>query len=300
MSERWWDLPGVDVCWAATKIGAEQILGHRESAPVTPASVMKVQVALAASLAMESGRIDGRHRVRLDQRTRTPGPVGLSLMDDPAELSLRDLQVLMMTISDNVATDAVIRAVGLPEINDLTRRLGLTNTRVTDDLQSMLDGMAVDVGFEDYAALVAHDPATAGPPNHAELTARIVHSAALDPARGSRTTAADMVRLLSRIWTDEVGSAAAAARVRRLMRNQLTRHRIASGFGPGVQIAAKSGGLMGIVRHEVGVVTEPDAGSYAIAIFTRREPGSPTEPKDIDAAIGRLAARLVEQAAALE
>ena len=60
-------------------------------------------------------------------------------------------------------------------------------------------------------------------------------------------------------------------------------------------MAAKSGGLMGIVRNEVGVVTDPSGRSFAVAIFTRRESDCPVEPAQIDAAIGVLARRLVER-----
>lgn len=80
------------------------------------------------------------------------------------------------------------------------------------------------------------------------------------------------------------------------MGQQLTRHRIASGFGPGISVAAKSGGLMGIVRNEAGVVTGPDGTGYAVAVFTRREPGIDTDPAAIDARIGRIARTLVDRA----
>jgi hypothetical protein len=63
------------------------------------------------------------------------------------------------------------------------------------------------------------------------------------------------VRLLQGIWTDTAAEAAACASVRRAMGQQLTRHRIASGFGPDVKVAAKSGGLMGLVRNEAGVMS---------------------------------------------
>jgi fatty-acyl-CoA synthase len=35
-------------------------------------------------------------------------------------------------------------------------------------------------------------------------------------------------------------------------------------------VAAKSGGLMGIIRNEAGVVTFPDGAAYAVAVFTRK------------------------------
>lgn len=63
------------------------------------------------------------------------------------------------------------------------------------------------------------------------------------------------------------------------MGNHLTRHRIASGFGPGMSVAAKSGGLMGIVRNEVGVITNPDGSAYVVAIFTRAYAGRCRRPR---------------------
>jgi beta-lactamase class A len=79
------------------------------------------------------------------------------------------------------------------------------------------------------------------------------------------------------------------------MAKQLTRHRIASGFAPPVQVAAKSGALLGVARNEAGVVTFPDGAAYAVAVFTRREATVTTDPALIDAGIGRIARLLVDQ-----
>jgi beta-lactamase class A len=77
-----------------------------------------------------------------------------------------------------------------------------------------------------------------------------------------------MAHLLRLIWTDEAGPPEACARVRELMGRQLSRHRLSSGFAPGVRVAAKSGGLMGVVRNEVGAVTFADGERYFVAVFT--------------------------------
>jgi beta-lactamase class A len=79
------------------------------------------------------------------------------------------------------------------------------------------------------------------------------------------------------------------------MAGQLTRHRIASGFGPDVTVAAKSGGLMGLVRNEAGVLTFPDQQRYAVAVFTRSTPATTTDPAHIDAGIGRTARALIDE-----
>jgi beta-lactamase class A len=257
-------------------------VGLHAHRPVTPASVFKIQVALAVEEAIAAGRLDGAEQRVLAPDRRTPGPVGISLLRDEVRMSVRDLVSQMLTVSDNVATDELLALVGLPAVNDLTAALGLPDTRIVSDLRTMRDGMAAEAGFPSYEAL---------PPEFTdEIRGRIHASAALDPARGSRTTAIDTVRLLQAIWTDRAATPVACAAVRRHMANQLTRHRIASGFPPDVRVAAKSGGLMGVVRNEAGVVAYPDGGRYAVAVFTRTAAAGPR----IDVAIGRIARALVE------
>jgi beta-lactamase class A len=261
---------------------------------MTPASVMKIQIALAVESAIAADTLDGSQQRVLSPDHRTAGPVGISLLRDEVGMSVRDLVAQMLTISDNVATDELIAIVGLDRINKLTVELGLTRTRITSDLRSMLEDMAVEAGFDDYTALARHDPTVTGPPSLDEVRERLHRSAALDPTRGSRTTAADTVRLLQAIWTDAAAAPAACAAVRSAMGQQLTRHRIASGFGPDVTVAAKSGGLMGIVRNEAGVVGFPDGQQYVVAVFTRCAPGVTTDPAHIDAGIGRIARTLID------
>ncbi|GIH03772.1 serine hydrolase [Rhizocola hellebori] len=288
------DALGVGGAAYAAPIGGGSGVGVRENDLVTPASVMKIQVALAAGEAIAAGVLDGTQQRVLAAGLRTPGQVGISLLRDDVSMSVRDLIPQMLTISDNVATDELIALVGLERINELTGALGLTRTQITEDLRSTLDTMAKEVGFADYPAFADHDSA-AGPPSLAELRLRLHGSAALDPARGSRTTAAETVRLLQAIWTGEGVSEAAAQGVRQAMESQLTRHRIASGFGPQVAVAAKTGGLMGLVRNEAGVVTLPTGQRYAVAVFTRCEPAATIDPARIDAGIGTIARALVDE-----
>ncbi len=262
----------------------------RADQPVTPASVVKVQVALEAETWFADGRLDPAERVTLPAAERTPGPVGISLFDDDAVLSWRDMVVLMLTISDNPATDALLRRVGVESVNATAARLGLTGTLLSCDLRTMIDSIGQDIGCAGWQESVDW-AASASPQELARGTERMLAGRALDPARGSRTTPRDMVGLLRLIWTDRAGPAQACARVRSVMARQLTRHRLASGFRSPVRVAAKSGGLVGVVRNEVGVISYPDGRRYAAAVFTRCAPGS--DEFAINTAIGTAAARAV-------
>jgi beta-lactamase class A len=254
---------------------------------------MKVQIAVTIENLVARGVIDGATQRRVPDGARTPGPTGMSLMRDEVSISIRDLVVAMLTISDNVATDDLIELAGLEAINRTTRELGLERTLITSDLRDMLDDIAHEVGFENYSSLSSHDPDTDGDPSERDMALRIEKSAPLDPSRGPRTTAFETVSLLQAVWTDRAGEPRACQAVRESMQRQLTRSRIASGFDASVKVAAKSGGLLGVVRNEAGVVVLSDGSAFALAIFTRKESGNTTNPALIDSAIGRVARTLV-------
>lgn len=261
---------------------------------VSPASVMKIQIALAVENAIASGQLDGAALRILSPERRTPGPVGISLMRNEVTMSISDLVVAMLTISDNVATDELLDVVGIDEVNRVTRELGLEHTLITSSLQGALDDLAGEAGFRDYAALTAYEPGDGGPTEE-ELDATVHASAVLNPARGTRTTAAETVRLLQAIWKDEAGPAEACRRVRWSMARQLTRDRIASAFAAPASVAAKSGGLLGVVRNEAAVVTFPGGDAYAVAVFTRRRADSRVDPGTVNRTIGEIARDLISR-----
>ena len=264
-------------------------VAHRADDTVATASVFKVLVAVVAENPLAGGVLDPARRVRVPAAERSPGPVGLSLFRDEAELSVRDLVTLMLTISDNVATDALLRLVGLEEVAATAAALGLAQTRVGCLLQEMLDSVGREAGFASWAALEA-----GAADDDAAVLERIRRATALQPTAPLRTTARDMTRLLSAVWTDAAGPADACARVRFLMQRQVTRDRLARGFGPGVTVAAKSGAMFGVLRHEVGVVRFPEGDAYAVAVLTRCSDGSADE-RAVNAAIGEAAAGAVRR-----
>jgi beta-lactamase class A len=250
---------------------------------VVAASVFKVSVALAAETQFARRRLDPREQVTLSAANRTPGPIGFSLFDDDVEVSLRDLVVAMLTISDNMATDALLGRVGIDAVNADSSRLGLAGTVITADLATIVNSIGHDAGFKDWDALWEWAAQPHSPDDEARLTRRMAAASALIPSRTTRTTPRDMATLLRLIWSDQAGPPQACERVRQLMHRQLTRHRLAPAFPPPARVAAKSGSLIGVVRNEVGVIEYPDGRSYAAAVFTQAH-----QPWRNDAAINAV------------
>ncbi|HUY45325.1 MAG TPA: serine hydrolase [Streptosporangiaceae bacterium] len=73
----------------------------------------------------------------------------------------------------------------------------------------------------------------------------------------------------------------------------MTRHRLATGFRPPVRVAAKSGGLVSVMRNEIGVVEYPDGRGYAAAVFTQAHQPGPLGEEAINSVIRTAAAAAI-------
>lgn len=98
--------------------------------PHLTASVMKLPVLVEALRQCRAGihRLDEPIASRLEDVV--PGAGVLQTFIPPICLPLHDLLTLMMTISDNLATNMVLRTVGIGQVNACCQELGLTHTVV--------------------------------------------------------------------------------------------------------------------------------------------------------------------------
>jgi beta-lactamase class A len=273
----------------ATALSSGAQIGLQPDAPMVMASVFKPLVALEFYAQAQAGALDPAEIVEVLPGQATPGPVGLSNFEDPARVSLRDLARLMLTLSDNAATDILTRRVGLERVHARLRACGSPATVIESDLAAMLDGVAAEMGWRSYAELLEAQSGKLGPEAQARSTdpVRLDRVGALDPGRASRTTARDMTGFLAAVWADTAAVPEACRSLRQVMSQQVTR-RLEPAVPDGGGLAAKSGGLFGRVRNEIGVITWPDSERYAVAVFTRaRQPFVGTAA--INAQIGEAA-----------
>ena len=251
--------------------------------PVAAASVIKIVFALAFARAVAAGRLDPRERIAGPDELRVGGSGTAGFVDTPL-VSLRDLASLMITVSDNAATDLIYARVGPAAISAVLSDLMLAQTHVRSDMVTAAKRVAAQLGFPDEHDLDSR-LATVDP--------HLIRALGwLDPARSNATTARDMTTLLDAVWTDRAGPPTSCAFVRDAMRRRESTQRLASGFGAEIEVAGKTGTLP-FVRNEAGIVTYPDGQCYAVAIFTRTE--SPlARDAAVDAAIGHAARLAVE------
>jgi beta-lactamase class A len=250
---------------------------------VAVASVVKILIAEAFARAVVAGAIDPTERVVVPARLQVGG-TGTAGCSDPVEMSLRDLALFMMNISDNAATDVVAARVGSAAIDQVIDDLGLDHTQMVGDMDTLRREVLAELGLEDVADLDAVMQAAGE---------KVWKLALIDPERTNRATPRDVGLLLEAIWTDRAGTPEACAAVRELMSHQVTGHRLAAGFGDDVTVASKTGTLPA-VRNEAGVLTYSDGRRYVAAVFTRARTLADRLPA-IDAAIGRCARIAIDE-----
>jgi beta-lactamase class A len=274
----------------ACEVDGDGEIGLSPDAVVASASVYKVSVALEFFRQAAVGELDPAERVRVDPADSVGAPAGLSLFSDEVEVSLRDLAVSMVTISDALASDVLLERVGVASVNALTESLGLPETHVVGGVRWMFDSQARDVGFASAREFLSYD--WPDPGEEAQVLRELPQTQTWDPARTNRTTPREMTRLVRMVWRDEAGPPEACSAVRRLMGLQLQHERIARGFPQdGVRFAGKTGSF-GPFRNEAGVVHFPGGERYAVSVFTRSAVAF-SGRRAVDDAIGEAAAAAV-------
>ncbi|MFF4172412.1 serine hydrolase [Streptomyces sp. NPDC001744] len=247
-------------------------------------SIYKVPVMVAFCRLADAGLVDPRHRLTLEPEERVPGPTGVSILHDAVTMSLRDLVVMMMTISDNTSADAVLRTVGPDAVDAVCRDLGMPDTHVRGGVVNTFSRLLADTGADSLDAALAHvtDNDTVVPPG------------VYDPAYKASSTPADIARLLRAIWTGRAASEDRCAFMREVMRRQPWTHRLGSGFPyDDVTVYGKTG-TFGALRHEAGVVELADGSAYTAVVFTQAARSDSKLPR-ADAVIGAAARVAVEE-----
>ena len=252
--------------------------------PVPVGSVYKVPLMAAFCRLADAGTLDPRARVTLGPEDRLPGPTGVSVMRDPVTMSLRDLVLQMMTVSDNTAAGAVHERVGEEPVDALCRDLGMADTRVRGGVATTFAQLMAETGSPSLRAALERisDNDVTVPPG------------VYNPITKASSTPADMARLLRAIWTDEAASPESCAFMRDTMGRQAWGHRLGSGFPyDDVKVSGKTG-TFGAMRHEAGVVELADGGVYTAVVFTQAARADSRLPR-ADAVIGAAARLAVEE-----
>ncbi len=113
--------------------------------PFRSASVIKVPLLAALFWLGEQGKLDWQEKLALRDADRTPGSGILRELHTGLNLTLHDLAVLMIVLSDNTATNMLIDRVGVEPVEEFLRQLGFHRTTLQ---RKMYDFAAAEQGKE--------------------------------------------------------------------------------------------------------------------------------------------------------
>jgi beta-lactamase class A len=122
-------------------------IGHLDTASFPTASAIKLAIVYELFKQAGEKRIDLEEKVTLDRRQAVGGTGVLVEMGTPT-LSIRDYAVLMVTLSDNTATNVLIDRLGMDKIVARMQGLGLNATKLR---RHMMDTAAARRGDENVS-----------------------------------------------------------------------------------------------------------------------------------------------------
>lgn len=188
---------------------------HQGYRPFPAASTIKLAILVAVARAMDAGTVAHDQLIPVRRESRVAGSGVLTSLRPDLPLSTNDLAYLMIAISDNTASNALIEHVGDDYIADTIQALGLSGTQLKRRFIGRLPG-----------------------PDEPD----------------NWTTASDLVTLLSGIASDTAASPDQCRWMRDLLAQQQHRDRLARHLPGSITFAGKSGSLPGIV-HDCGLLT---------------------------------------------
>lgn len=247
------------------------------------ASTVKVPIAVQLLTRVEKGEVRLDDMIKIEQKDLHPGSGTLTdLFNKPGvALSVRNLMELMMLISDNSATDVVLRLAG-------------GGGQVTERMKAIgIDGISVDRStarlIADWVGLTNLPPENEWSPEmfRARFTAlkpeeRAEAARRFDADPRDTATPDGMADLLARIHRKDLLKQESAELLLDIMLRCRTGDARLKGLLPQGTAVAHKTGTIGGSTNDVGIIKLPDGTHVAIAAFVKSsEKGVPARERAI-------------------
>lgn len=252
--------------WMLDGKGPRVLVNASERFPM--ASTFKVAVAGAVLAAVDAGGLDLNKMITIDRADFVPSDIIAERFIHPGvSLSVHNLLELMLTESDNTATDVLTRLAGGEQaVTNWVRRQGVTDQRIDRDTAGLLrDFFGLPAGpFQEAFETVAKSN-----PQLEQKGARPNPSFDDDPRDTSTPEA--MAQLLTKIFNGGALSPSSTRHLIEIMQRCRTgAGRLLGRMPAGTVIAHKTGTIGGTV-NDVGVITLQDSGAQiVIAVFVKK------------------------------
>ena len=274
---------------AAQEIGGDEVIAINGDETFVMASTYKVAIAAAVLDRVDRGELSLDQLVEVPNEMFVTGVVALAetFPHGGIQLSVANLIEVMITESDNTATDISMElAGGAAAVTAYLQNLGITDLRVdrlTAEILRDFYGLPGPATPETIAEAVRNNPAL--------WTEQADPNPDFEADPRDQTTPFAMLQLLLAI---DAGTAM-SPESREFLLGVMSRTRTGAGrlkglMPMGTPVAHKTG-TVGGVANDVGYITLPDGRRFAIAVFTN---SSKTSVADRDRAIAEVSRTLYD------
>lgn len=111
------------------------------------ASLIKLPILREMYQRVQEGKLDLYQELTVTEEAKVGGFGILKELHSGLKVSLKDIAVLMIVLSDNTATNMLIRLLGMKEINIMCKRLGMTGTELN---RMMMDYESPKRGIDNF------------------------------------------------------------------------------------------------------------------------------------------------------
>lgn len=130
-------------------VAGEVLFSRHADQSFPQASAIKIPILLEALAQRDAGLLDWHEQIPIRKAAQAGGTGVLAqLSDGGSKLSLEDLCVLMIVVSDNTATNILIDRVGMQNVTERMEALGCHDTKLR---RVMMDTAAAERGEENVS-----------------------------------------------------------------------------------------------------------------------------------------------------
>jgi beta-lactamase class A len=285
------------------------------------ASCFKIPVMVEVMRQVDAGAVRLDDRLTLREADKSPGSTLLHC-GEGLRPSVRDLLYLMITLSDNTATDMLWRLVGLESVNETMRALGLASIdcRMPNREYFLIEcGAGSEWQSLNGREIVARWAEVEARGERKDAFARVLEenerlsgagfqhlydgrwgqdesrgyedAFAVDQALDNQGSPRDMADLLAMIVEARCASGPSCRLMLEILTRQEWRDKIPAGLPPGVLVANKTGGVAG-TSNDAAIVITPSGAPLVMVVYCKGLPER--SRRQASAAIADIAGELYQ------
>jgi beta-lactamase class A len=230
------------------------------------ASVFKTPILTEACFRLAEGQIRPDDRWVLKNADKNLPSGVLVFLNEGLTPTVRDLLTLMIIISDNTATDIVLKRLTKDAVNARMRSLGLDHIHITMSVRELFEEIIPNPDpnqpLDDLFAMEREENKKEVDPNN-----RIFR---LTP-ENNVATPRDMMQLYKLIWEGKIPNRHWSDFALNILLQQQINERIPRFFPSGTKMAHKTGTIGGI-RNDTGIIYANENSHVILALFTMFQP----------------------------